>query len=318
MSLLTVEHVSRRFPRAGGAFAAGPDVLAVDDVSLTLAAAERLGVVGESGCGKSTLGRVIIGLYRPDGGRVLFDGADLSTATGVTRRDLCRRVQMIWQDTTGALDPRLRIGDSLTEPLVVHGLVRDRDDRERQAAAWLDKVGLDASLARRRPHELSGGQRQRVGIARALAVSPALLVADEPVASLDVSVQTQILRLLADLVTETRVALIFISHDIRVVRALTERVLVLYRGRAVELGPTAVVTHHPLHPYTQALIAAVPALHPDRRRPATTNAACEIEPVAAGCSFAPRCPRAEAACTAERPVWREAAPGHWLACRASS
>jgi len=310
MTLLVVDHVSKRFPRPGGMFAAGPEVVAVDDVSFALEAGGRLGVVGESGCGKSTLGRIILGLYRPNTGRVLLDGADLHAAS---TRELRRSVQMIWQDTAGALDPRLRVGDSLSEPLAVQGLVGGKAERARKAVEWLDRVGLDASLATHRPHELSGGQRQRVGIARALAPGPALLIADEPVASLDVSVQTQILRLLADLITETRVALIFISHDIRVVRALTDRVLVLYRGRAVELGPTDAVTHRPLHPYTQALIAAVPALHPDERR-ARPAAPERDNAVPAGCAFAPRCAQGDASCQEEIPAWREITPGHWVAC----
>jgi oligopeptide/dipeptide ABC transporter ATP-binding protein len=318
MTLLVVDRVSKSFPRPGGLFASGPDVRAVDEVSFALEAGARLGVVGESGCGKSTLGRIIIGLHRPDAGHVLIDGQDVHAATGAAAHELRRRVQMIWQDTAGALDPRLRVGDVLTEPLVVHGMVDGRAERERRAVEWLERVGLDASLVRRRPHELSGGQRQRIGIARALALGPALLVADEPVASLDVSVQTQILRLLADLVADTHVALLFISHDIRVVRALTERVLVLYRGRAVELGPTAAVTHQPLHPYTQALIAAVPALHPDARHVRPPTAEGEPSDANAGCAFVARCGSAEPGCSTEHPAWREVRPGHWVACSASS
>jgi ABC-type glutathione transport system ATPase component len=259
--------VTKRFARPGGVFGRrGEPVVALDRVGFALGGGEKLGIVGESGSGKTTLGRIVLGLLAPDEGRVRFDGIDVHDASGPERRTVRRRAQMIFQDNAAAFDPRLTIGDAVTEPLRIHRVGADERERRRIADAWLEKVGLDASLAARRPHELSGGQRQRAGIARALAVGPAMLVADEPVASLDVSVQTQILRLLADLAAETKVALLFISHDLRVVRALTDRVLVLWRGRAVEMGPTAAVIERPLHPYTRALAAAVPALHPAGRR----------------------------------------------------
>jgi ABC-type glutathione transport system ATPase component len=295
MSLLVADNLTKFFARSGGAFArGGPRIAAVEDVSFTLARGEKLGVVGESGSGKTTLGRLALGLLRPDAGRALFDGVDVHRATGAAQRGLRRRMQMIFQDSAGAFDPRLRIGDAVAEPLRVHGIGANEAARRDIVAAWLQKVGLDADLARRRPHELSGGQRQRAGIARALAVGPDLLAADEPVASLDVSVQTQILRLLADLTAETGVALFFISHDLRVVRALTERVLVLWRGRPVEMGPTARVIARPLHAYTRALMAAIPTLDPAARRLL----------LAADAVPEPR----EA-----RGVWREEEPGHWIA-----
>ncbi|NLH50739.1 MAG: ABC transporter ATP-binding protein [Myxococcales bacterium] len=296
---LVVEGVSKTFHAAGGLMnRRGRPVAALREVGLTLGPGEKLGVVGESGSGKTTLGRIIVGLVTPDAGRVLLDGADVHRVTGEARRRVRRRVQMIFQDNAGALDPRLRIGAAIAEPLKVHGLGENDAARRALVAAWLEKVGLDRSLLNRRPHELSGGQRQRVGIARALIVSPDLLVADEPVASLDVSIQTQILRLLADLVRETRVALVFISHDLRVVRALTERVLVLYRGRPVEMGPTETVIARPRHPYTQSLIASIPALHPEVRRILMRDGSA---------------PEAEAPDRFPSVGdWREVEPGHWI------
>ncbi len=267
MSFLQIENATKRFAPSGGMFARGGEpVVAVGGVDLTLARGDKLGVVGESGSGKTTLGRIVTGLHRPDEGRVLLDGLDVHTAAGEQKKNLRRRTQMIFQDNAGALDPRLRIGKAIAEPLCVHGIGANAAQRRQLVAMWLDKVGLDTSLLRRFPHELSGGQRQRVGIARALIVEPDLLIADEPVASLDVSIQTQILELLADLVRETGVTLFFISHDLRVVRALTRRVLVMYKGRPVEMGPTEDVIRNPLHPYTRLLIAAIPALHPKDRR----------------------------------------------------
>ena len=298
MSLLVVENVTKRFARPGGMFAGrGEPIVAVDNVSLTLARGERLGVVGESGSGKTTLGRVVLGLYRPDAGRVLLDGCDVHLADATAQRVLRRRMQMVFQDNAGALDARLRIGDAVAEPLRVHGVGGSEAERRRQVTAWLEKVGLDASLMRRFPHELSGGQRQRVGIARALVLGPDLLIADEPVASLDVSIQTQILRLLADLVRENGVALFFISHDLRVVRALTQRVLVMVHGHPVELGPTERVIQNPLHPYTRLLVAAIPTLDPARRRLLDQPTEENDGP---GAWFSP---------TAQ---WCEVAAGHWV------
>ncbi|MDP8223280.1 MAG: ATP-binding cassette domain-containing protein [Candidatus Lernaella stagnicola] len=297
MSFLEVDNLTKRFAPAGGMFARGGEpVAAVAGVSLSLDRGRKLGVVGESGSGKTTLGRVVMGLLQPDEGAVRFDGADVHHANPDQRRRLRRHMQMIFQDNAGALDPRLRVGAAIAEPLRVHRLGRTAAARRDIVVQWLEKVGLDASLLRRFPHELSGGQRQRIGIARALAVEPKMLIADEPVASLDVSIQTQILELLADLVRETGVTLFFISHDLRVVRALTERVLVMYRGHAVELGPTESLIRRPLHPYTQSLIAAIPALHPADRHLLAGPAATE---------------KNDAWLPPDAP-WREAAPGHYV------
>jgi ABC-type glutathione transport system ATPase component len=299
VDLLDVERVTKYFARPGGLFARGGErIAAVRDVSLAMRPREKLGIVGESGSGKTTLGRLVMGVLTPDAGQVRFDGVDVHRAVGPERQRLRRRLQLIFQDNAGALDPRLRIGESIAEPLRVHGVGETEMGRRAIVREWLERVGLDESLAARLPHELSGGQRQRVGVARALAVGPDLLVADEPVASLDVSIQTQILRLLADLVAATGVALFFISHDLRVVRALTERVLVLWRGQPVELGPTAEVIARPLHPYTRSLVDAVPALHPEARRILAASAN-------------PNAPTAADAPPATG-TWREVEPGRWV------
>jgi len=312
---LIVEHLGKNFNAPGGMFARrGEPVVALADVSFALARHGRLGVVGESGCGKTTLGRLVCGLYAPDAGRVLFEETDVHTARGEQAKRLRAAIQMIWQDNAGALDPRLTVGRSVREPLLVHGWTRTAAEADEKAARQLERVGLDRSLFDRKPHELSGGQRQRVGIARALIMQPALIVADEPVASLDVSVQTQILDLLGDLVAEGELSLLFISHDIRVVRAMTDRCLVLYRGRMVELGPTAAVTREPSHPYTVALMKAVPALHPDQRKLGTHAAPMESAAPSAGCPYAPRCDRLKEICRREKPPLVEVAPGHSVAC----
>jgi len=316
MTLLIVDKVTKCFNAGGGIFGRKAQrLIAVDEISLELAPGEKLGVVGESGSGKTTLGRLILGLYKPDSGRVLLNGIDVHRADGAGARAVHSAVQMIFQDNAGALDPRLRIQDAIAEPLAVQRMGTGRAERREIARRWLEKVGLDVSQARNRPHELSGGQRQRVGIARALAVNPKLLVADEPVASLDISVQTQILRLLSDLVNESGVALFFISHDLRIVRALTQRVLVMYKGRPVEMGPAATVTHTPLHPYTQSLIQAIPALHPDQRHILQAGTVSPETPAEiGGCAFAPRCPKADARCREDKPQWREVTNNHWLSC----
>lgn len=315
MQQLIVEHVSKRFAAPGGMFVGrGADVVALDDVSFALELHGRLGVVGESGCGKTTLGLVICGLHAPDAGRVLFGGKDAHLARGEEAKRIRGAIQMIWQDSAGALDPRLSIGRSIREPLLVHGWTKSRAEADDKAAWWLDRVGLDHTLQSRKPHELSGGQRQRVGIARALIIQPALVIADEPVASLDVSVQTQILDLLGGLVAEANLSLLFISHDIRVVRAMTERCLVLYRGRMAEMGPTAAVTREPVHPYTVALMEAVPALHPDQRKLGGHATPTESAAPSAGCPYAPRCKRLKEICRREKPPLAEVAPGHYVAC----
>jgi len=279
-----------------------PVLRAVDGVSLTLHRGETLGVVGESGCGKSTLARCLVRLHEPDAGAIQLEGQDVLALTGSARRTYNRRVQMVFQDPYGSLNPRLRIGDALAEALAVHRVVQ-RAAVPGRVRALLDLVHLPQDAAGRYPHEFSGGQRQRIGIARALAVEPALLIADEPVSALDVSVQAQIVNLLLELQERLGLALLFITHDLRLVRHIAHRTAVMYLGKIVEAGPTEALFAAPRHPYTQALIAAVPQIAPGaRHRGAAVQGELPsaIKP-SAGCPFHPRCPVAEPQCATVPP-----------------
>ena len=305
--LVAVSHLSKQFPvrrplldvlRGRGV----RSLRAVEDVSLTVARGETLGIVGESGCGKSTLARCLVRLHEPDRGDIRFDGNDVIKLRGGLRRAYNRQVQMIFQDPFGSLNPRMTVGACLTEALVVHEVV-PKADIPRRVSELLDLVHLPADAAGRRPHEFSGGQRQRIGIARALAVEPSLIIADEPVSALDVSVQAQIINLLVELQRELGLTLVFITHDLRLVRHLAHRVAVMYLGRIVEIGPTEGLFAAPRHPYSRALIQAAPRLIPGR--PARADAASgELpSPLAppSGCAFHPRCPQAEPQCSQRRP-----------------
>ncbi|MGH3388465.1 MAG: ABC transporter ATP-binding protein [Actinomadura sp.] len=306
----------RKTYRAGRGLGARGRVSAVDDVSLTLSAGETLGVVGESGCGKSTLARMLVGLERPDTGSVRYAGTEVATARGATRRRLRRSVQMVFQDPLTALNPRMPVLDLVAEPLDVHRLARGtaRGDR---VAELLDLVGLAPEMMQRFPHEFSGGQRQRIGIARALATEPRVIICDEPVLALDVSVQAQVVNLLADLQARLGLGLVFIAHDLAVVRHVSHRVAVMYLGRLAELGPAPEVYGRPAHPYTQALLSAAPIRHPrDRDRDRIMLAGDPPSPVdpPTGCRFHTRCPRAEAVCRTAVPDLTAMAPGHTAAC----
>ena len=305
--LLTVSHLSKHFPvrrslldvvRRRGA----RSLQAVEDVSLTVARGETLGIVGESGCGKSTLARCLVRLHEPDRGDIRFNGNDVLDLQGSRRRAYNRQVQMIFQDPFSSLNPRMTVGACLAEALAVHDIV-PRPDIARRVNELLGLVHLPSDAALRRPHEFSGGQRQRIGIARALAVEPSLIIADEPVSALDVSVQAQIINLLLELQHGLGLTLVFITHDLRLVRHLTHRVAVMYLGRIVEIGPTEALFAAPRHPYTKALIQAAPRLIPGR--PARADAAPgELpSPLAppAGCTFHPRCRLAEPRCAQQRP-----------------
>jgi len=314
--LLRGEGLTKAFRARGGWFAARPPILAVRGVDIAIGSGEAVGVVGESGCGKSTLGRLLLRLLPLSGGRVVFDGQDVSALGGAAMRPLRRRMQLIFQDPYGSLDPRRSIGAQIADGLLIHHLA-NRHDVTARVAALLCQVGLDGAQASRLPHEFSGGQRQRIAIARALSTEPHFLVADEPVSALDVSVQAQVVNLLADLRHELGLALMFISHDLHVVRHLCDRVVVMYLGRVVEQGPAAAVFHAPAHPYTRALIAATPSL---RRPPAPGGVlAGEIPSLAdppSGCAFRTRCPAAQPACAEAVP---ELAPlpgeaGRQIAC----
>ena len=304
-----IERLVARFGKAFGARAADQTVHAVDQVSIDVQAGEVLGLVGESGCGKSTLGRLICGLYPPSEGEIRFEGMPVRLEPGRQPP-----IQMIFQDPFASLNPRMRIGDAILQAPLAHGLIRPADAATR-VGMLLERVGLDASYARRYPHQFSGGQRARIGIARALAVEPRLLVCDEAVAALDVSVQAQILNSLMKLRSELGLTMVFISHDLGVVRHVSDRVAVMYLGRIVESGPVSAVHDDANHPYTQALLAEVPRL--DRRGRAYTPIAGEIpSPLSppGGCHFHPRCPHASARCEVEVPLLREIAPGRMSAC----
>ncbi len=290
-------------------------VRAVDDVSLAVAAGETLGLVGESGSGKSTTGRLIVGLDRPDAGSVLFAGREVAGIRGAALRALRREVQMIFQDPYASLDPRMTAGAAVAEALQIHGLARGRALRDRVAELFV-QVGLRPDQMARYPHALSGGQRQRLGIARALAVGPRLVVADEPVSALDVSVQAQIINLLTELQIRHQLAYLFISHDIAVVAHLSHRIAVMYLGRIVESGPAKAVIARPAHPYTESLIAATPDPDPARRRRGATPTGEIPSPAAppSGCHFRTRCPLATPLCAAERPPLRVTADGRAVAC----
>jgi len=294
---------------------AGRSLRALDGVSLEIAAGESLGVVGESGSGKSTLARALLGLTRPDGGRALYRGADLATLAGDARRRLRRELAIVFQNPAASFDPRRTIGESVGEPLTVHAPALGRAARAAEVAALLERTGLDPALAARRPHELSGGQCQRAAIARAMITRPELVVCDEAVSALDVSVQAQIVNLLLELGRERTLAYLFISHNLAVVRRIASRVLVLYRGRVVEVAPRAALFATPRHPYTRLLLDSVPAFA------GPSPAALRVPPETAspferarGCVFAGRCPHAEARCRERAPALEAVAPGHAVAC----
>jgi oligopeptide/dipeptide ABC transporter ATP-binding protein len=294
--LLAVKDLRLHYPSP-----AGP-VRAVDGVSLELQAGETLALVGESGCGKSTLARAIVGLEAPSSGSVHFRGAPLEPLPKRSRRALSRLIQMVFQDPDASLSPRRTIRDTVGEPFDLHERL-DRSERERRVQKLLGDVGLDGALASRYPHELSGGQKQRVCIARALAMGPELLVCDEAVSSLDVSIQAQILNLLRELKAKASLSYLFITHDLRVVRHVADRVAVMYLGEIVELGPARELFATPRHPYTRALLAAVPSLDPEGKKPLGRIAGDVPSPVnpPSGCRFHPRCPEAFERCPREVP-----------------
>ncbi len=316
--ILAVEHVSKTFPVSQGFLSTlqlrRERLHAVTDVSFELAQGETFGLVGESGCGKSTLARLIVQLHRPDSGRILFRGVDRSGLSGAARRKARPQIQMVFQDPYSSLNPRMSIGSALAEPLRVHHIVAGAEVGA-EVTRLLDRVGLPRGVADRFPRELSGGQRQRVGIARALSVRPELVVADEAVSGLDVSIRAQVLDLLADLHDELGLTVLFISHDLSVVEFLSDRVGVMYLGRLVELAPARELFAAPGHPYTVGLMAAIPSIDPAVR---TATAAVRGElpsPIhpPSGCVFRTRCPLAQAIC-ATPPPQVQLRPGHWAAC----
>lgn len=311
-ALLTAENVTRHFG-AMGLLSRRKPIQAVTDVSFTIGRGEAVGLVGESGSGKSTIGRLVLGLLTPTAGRVTLEGTDLASHRGAAMRRLRRRMQLVFQNPDSSLDPRRRVGAQIIDGMAIHNLVPKPQRRER-AEALLSQVGLSAAHMDRFPHEFSGGQRQRIAIARALATEPDVLVADEPVSALDVSVQAQVLALLADLRNRLGLGLLFISHDLSVVRSLCDRVIVLYLGRIMEEGPAVEVLEQPRHPYTRALLSAVPALDPARRRTRILLEGDLPSPAnpPSGCVFRTRCPWVIDACAGAVPSLRGAV--HRFAC----
>jgi oligopeptide/dipeptide ABC transporter ATP-binding protein len=288
---------------------------AVDHVNLSIMKGETLGLVGESGCGKSTLAKTIMRLYNPDGGKLMFEGEDLASLKGQSLRDARKKFQMIFQDPYSSLNPRMSVRDMLTEILTVHK-VCPKSEIDDRIGHLLETVGMSIQMAERFPGEFSGGQRQRLGIARALALNPIFIIADEPVSALDVSIQAQVINLLRDIQQSLQLTMLFISHDLRVVRYITNRVAVMYLGKIIELADTEELFRNAYHPYTKVLIKAAPVLDPRIR---TREYAIEGEPpspihVPEGCSFHPRCPYATDRCKSEQPKMREAQLGRMVAC----
>ena len=318
--ILEVRNLVKHFPVGGGGLFGGVArlVRAVDGVSFSMRKGETLGLVGESGCGKTTTGRCILQLERPTGGEVVFEGQELTRLSPAELRPVRRRIQVIFQDPYSSLNPRMTVGQIVAEPMAVHGIAPDRQVRQARVQELLSRVGILPSLADRYPHELSGGQRQRVGVARALAMEPSLIVCDEPVSALDVSIQAQIINLLEDLQTEFHLTYLFVAHDLSVVRHISDRVAVMYLGKIVEIADRQALYADPLHPYTKALLSAVPipdpALEATRERVVLKGEVPSALNPPSGCVFHPRCPIAIDDCRRVVPELREIRPGHRAAC----
>ena len=317
MPLMVAENITVRFEAGRGMFSRSKDfVHAVNGVSFEIAPGETLGLVGESGCGKSTLARAAIRLIQPSSGRILFRERDIGQMQEDELKQFRRHFQMIFQDPFGSLNPSLLVEDIIAEPLDIHGLARDPEVRREKVQDLLLSVGLDPSHRLRYPHEFSGGQRQRIGIARALALEPELLVCDEPVSALDVSVQAQIVNLLQKMQASRKLAMLFIAHDLAVVEHISHRIMVMYLGRVMESGPSHVVSRKPFHPYTQALISAVPSIDVVTKKTRLLLSGDVPSPFhpPSGCPFHTRCPKVLPVCRKEMPEMREIEPGHPVAC----
>ena len=313
--LLTVSHLKKYFSVKGGD--EGETTLkAVDDISFSIAEGETLGLVGESGCGKSTVGKCLVRLYEPTDGQIVFQGTDITHLSTRQIRPLRRNIQMIFQDPYSSLDPRMNVKAQISEGMKIQHLYKTKAEREEAVIKLLREVGLSEEQMLRYPHEFSGGQRQRIAIARAIALRPALIVCDEPVSALDVSVQAQVVNLLQKMKAEYHITYLFISHDLRVVKHLSDRIAVMYLGAMMEYAGKQSLFDHPLHPYTQMLLSSVPDTDPERKREKTImqGEIPGIDSIPQGCRFCTRCPYATERCRTEKPALREVKPGHSVAC----
>ena len=319
-SLLQVRDLKMHFPITRGIIFQRQvgAIKAVDGVDFSMVKGETLGLVGESGCGKSTTGRAILQLYRPTGGEVFFEGVGLTKTKGEDLRKMRRRMQMIFQDPYASLNPRMTVGSIIGEPLEVHNIGSGKKERQERVQELLKTVGLNPYFVNRYPHEFSGGQRQRIGVARALALQPSLIICDEPISALDVSIQAQIINLLEDLQDELGLTYLFIAHDLSVVRHISDRIAVMYLGKIVELADRDELYANPMHPYTQALLSAVPIPDPvvesQRRRIILEGDVPSPANPPKGCNFCTRCPRVMDICREQEPPFKEYAPGHYTAC----
>lgn len=309
--LLSLENVSKNFQVSGGT------LKAVSNVSFDVKKGETVGLVGESGCGKSTLGRTVMGIYQPTGGKIIYDGEEIKIKSAKDRLAYAKKAQMIFQDPYASLNPRMTVGDIIAEGMEIHNMY-DAKGRKERVAELLELVGLNAEFSNRFPHEFSGGQRQRIGIARALAIEPEFLVCDEPISALDVSIQSQVINLLIDLQKKLDLTYLFIAHDLDIVRYISDRIVVMYLGHIVEVGESNEVYNHALHPYSQALLSAVPIPDPnlekEKKRIILQGDIPSPINLPSGCPFVGRCPIARENCKTEKPDIRELRPGHFVAC----
>ncbi len=313
--LVEVKNLQQHFPVAGGKMFEKRVVKAVDDVSFGIRKGETLGLVGESGCGKTTTGRTLLRLHEPTGGKIFFDGEDITKANMLPYR---RKMQIVFQDPYASLDPRMTVGDIVGEAIDIHHLAANKKERQERIISVLSTVGLNSEHSNRYPHEFSGGQRQRVGIARALAVNPQFIVCDEPVSALDVSIQAQVVNMFEKLQEEMGLTYLFIAHDLSIVKHISNRIGVMYLGKMVELADSLELTFHSVHPYTKSLISAIPIADPEISRKSQRivlegDVPSPVNPPS-GCHFRTRCPYADELCAAQEPEWKEVSSGHYAAC----